>query len=160
MNLFLSISMHTMWFPRRVKEKGQMRKKEDIEGKGHFHFLIWPFPHSRSKNLRPLLNRNIPLISGKFGLRNHFWPLKSGFLTRKSEKKSPNFLGPWLPISRLTFFELSCNFRPDPCGCFSVVAIYPFLNLACKIFYQKIRSCKFFDKFVNYINIVNSLQAF
>ena len=27
-----------------------------------------------NENLRPLLNRNIPLISGKYGLRNHFWP--------------------------------------------------------------------------------------
>ena len=27
---------------------------------------------ARNKNLRPLLNRNIPLISGKYGLRNHF----------------------------------------------------------------------------------------
>ena len=27
---------------------------------------------AHSKNLRPLLNTNIPLISGKYGLRNHF----------------------------------------------------------------------------------------
>ena len=44
------------------------------------------------ENLRPLLNTNIPLISGKYGLRNHFWPLESHFLMRKSEKKGPNFL--------------------------------------------------------------------
>ena len=36
------------------------------------------------KNLTPLLNTNIPLISGKYGLRNHFWPLESRFLMRKS----------------------------------------------------------------------------
>ena len=33
----------------------------------------------RNENLRPLVNRNIPQISGKYGLRNHFWPLESGF---------------------------------------------------------------------------------
>ena len=81
-------------------------------GKGHFLLLKWPFPHSRfghyrNKNLRPLLNRNIPLISRKYGLRNHFWPLESVFLMRKSEKKGPNFWGTLLPILRL---ESSCNF--------------------------------------------------
>ena len=30
------------------------------------------------------------LISGKYGLRNHFWPLKSHFRMWKSEKKGPN----------------------------------------------------------------------
>ena len=64
-----------------------------------------------NENLRPLLNRNISPISGKYGLRNHFWPLESGFLMRKSEKKSPNFLGPLLPILKLTFLEWSRNFR-------------------------------------------------
>ena len=61
---------------------------------------------SRNENLRPLLNRNIPLISGKYGLRNHFWPLKSGFLMRKSEKKGLNFLRRYGLILRLTFSEL------------------------------------------------------
>ena len=42
---------------------------------------------ARNENLRPLLNRNIALISGKYGLRNHFCPLESVFLLRKSEKK-------------------------------------------------------------------------
>ena len=41
---------------------------------------------ARKENLRPLLNTNIPLISGKYSLRNHFWPLESRFLMRKSEK--------------------------------------------------------------------------
>ena len=27
---------------------------------------------ARNENIRPLLNRNIPLISGKYGLKNHF----------------------------------------------------------------------------------------
>ena len=57
----------------------------------------WPFPHSRfghfhssaqNENLRPPLNTNIPLISGKYGFRNHFWPLESRFLMRKSEKNA------------------------------------------------------------------------
>ena len=43
--------------------------------------------NARNKNLRPLFYRNIPLISGKYGLRNHFWPLESRFLMRKIEKK-------------------------------------------------------------------------
>ena len=42
----------------------------------------------RHKNLRPLLNTNIPLISGNYGLINHFWPLESRFLMWKNEKKS------------------------------------------------------------------------
>ena len=50
---------------------------------------------ARNENLRPLLNKNVPLIKGKYGLRNHFWPLESRFLVRKSAKnwifsKSPN----------------------------------------------------------------------
>ena len=64
-----------------------------------------------NENLRPLLNRNIPLIDGNYGLKNHFLPLESVFLMRKSDKKGPNFLGPLLPILRLTFLESSCNFR-------------------------------------------------
>ena len=28
--------------------------------------------NARNENLRPLLNTNIPLISGKYGLINHF----------------------------------------------------------------------------------------
>ena len=66
---------------------------------------------ARFENLRPLLNRNIPLISGKYGLRNHLGPLESGILVRKSEKKGPNFLGTLLPILRLKFLELLRNFR-------------------------------------------------
>ena len=39
-----------------------------------FYVLKWPVPHSssaRNENVRPLLDKNIPLISGKYGLRNH-----------------------------------------------------------------------------------------
>ena len=42
---------------------------------------------ARNENLRPPLSTNKPLISGKYGLRNHFLPLESRFLMRKSEKK-------------------------------------------------------------------------
>ena len=49
-----------------------------------------PFLHSQidhwNKNHRPLFNTNIPPISGKYGLRNHFWSLESGFLMRKREE--------------------------------------------------------------------------
>ena len=44
--------------------------------------------NARNENLRPLLNKNIPLISGNYGLRNHFWPLESCFLMGENEKKS------------------------------------------------------------------------
>ena len=42
---------------------------------------------------------------------NFFWPLESGFLMRKSEKKGPNFFGPLLLILRLTFLESSYSFQ-------------------------------------------------
>ena len=45
---------------------------------------------AQNENLKPLFNTNIPIISGNYGLRNHFWRLQSGFLMRKSEKKGPN----------------------------------------------------------------------
>ena len=61
-------------------------------GKGHFS------KYKRNENLRPILNRNIPLISGKYGLRNQFCPLESVFLMRKSEKKGPNSKFPRCPI--------------------------------------------------------------
>ena len=48
----------------------------------------------RNENLKPLLNTNIPLIGGIYGHRNHFWPLESRFLMRKSEKKGPNSKSP------------------------------------------------------------------
>ena len=60
---------------------------------------------AQNENLRPLLNRNIPLISGKYGLRNHFWPLESGFLVRKSEEKGQNFLA--LSAGKFTYSESS-----------------------------------------------------
>ena len=50
----------------------------------------------RKKN--SLLNTNIPLISGICGLRNHFWPLESRFLMRKSEKKGRYSKRSWFPI--------------------------------------------------------------
>ena len=43
---------------------------------------------AQNKNLRPLLNANTTLFSGKYCLKNHFWPLESRFLMRKSEKNS------------------------------------------------------------------------
>ena len=72
-------------------------------GKGHFRRWKWPFPHSRFGHfLRPLFN-TIYL----YDLRNHIWPLESGFLMRKSEKKGHNFLGPWGQIFKFTYFESS-----------------------------------------------------
>ena len=56
---------------------------------------IYTFPHSRfghfqwPKQKSKTTSTNIPLISGKYGLKNHFGPLESGLLMRKSEKKGP-----------------------------------------------------------------------
>ena len=47
-----------------------------------------------NENLSPLFNRNIPLISGKYDLRNHFWQLESRFSHEEKWEKGPNFWGP------------------------------------------------------------------
>ena len=58
----------------------------------------WAASSAQNENLRPLLNRNIPLISGKNGLRNHFWPLESGFShEQKWEKVRKRGLKQWNP---------------------------------------------------------------
>ena len=67
---------------------------------------------AQNENLRPLQDTGIPLISGKYGLRNHFWPLESRFLMSKSEKKGPNFLGPKGLIFKLTYIESSHQIQP------------------------------------------------
>ena len=46
---------------------------------------------AQNENRRPLFNRNIPLISGKYGFRNHFWPLESGFSWGKMRKRALTF---------------------------------------------------------------------
>ena len=65
---------------------------------------------ARNENLRPLLNTNITLISGKYGLRNHFWPLECRFLMRKSEKNrfSQTPLNSRFWALGFLFFTLSC----------------------------------------------------
>ena len=73
--------------------KGSLENKEKailVSENGLFLTLGWGTSSARNENLRPLTNTNIPLDSGKYGLRNHFWPLESCFLMRKSEKKGPN----------------------------------------------------------------------
>ena len=117
-----------------------------VSESGLFFTLGSGTSRARNKNLRPLLNRNIPLISGKYGLRNHFQSLESVFLMKKSENKGPNFWGPLLLILRLTFLEVFCNFRQfglkkiwvffywtghqDPCVPWQMVSAFPsFLHL-------------------------------
>ena len=64
------------------------------------------------ENLRPLLNGNIPLISGNYGLRNHFWPPESLFLMRKNEKKSRFSQNPWFwAFGFLIYTSSSANFK-------------------------------------------------
>ena len=82
-----------------------------VSESGLFFTLSSGTSRARNKNLRPLLNRNIPLTSGKYGLRNHFQSLESVFLMKKSENKGPNFWGPLLLILGLTFLESFFNFR-------------------------------------------------
>ena len=86
--------------------------------------------NARNKNLRPLFNTNIPPISGKYGLRNHFWSLESGFLMRKREENDFFSKSAKLPI--LSFWILNvhiiiCQFQKrstvihffslSPCSC-------------------------------------------
>merc|ERR1711952_349542 len=87
-------------------------------------------PEAQNKNLRPLFNTNIPPISGKYGLRNHFWSLESGFLMRKREENHFFSKSAKLPI--LSFWILNvhiiiCQFQKrsavihffslSPCSC-------------------------------------------
>ena len=69
-----------------------------------------------NENLRSLLNTNISLNNGKYGIRNHFWPLESRFFMRKSEKKGPNgliyifwnpflFIFLWTKIKKITMVD-------------------------------------------------------
>ena len=60
-------------------------KAHSVNENGLFLTLGSGISSARNENLRQLLNTNIPQISGKYGLRNHFWPLESCFLMRKSE---------------------------------------------------------------------------
>ena len=50
-------------------------------------------------------------VPGRFPFTSHFdfWPLESRFSHEEKWEKGPNFLGPLLPILRLTFLESSCN---------------------------------------------------
>ena len=97
---------------------------------GLFLTLSSGISSARNENLRPLLNRNITLNSGTYGLRNHFWPLENGFLMRRIEKKGPNFLGrhdlyiigvltsnptTWLKQNFWVFFLIWHLIWHDPC---------------------------------------------
>ena len=63
-----------------------------------------PTSSAQNENLRPLLNRNIPLISGKYGLRNHFWPLESVFShEQKWEKVRKRGLKQWNPSCAILY---------------------------------------------------------
>ena len=82
--------------------------------KGHFSKWKWLFltlgsgtSSAWKENLRPLLNTHVPLFNGKYGLRNHFWPLESRFLMRKSEKNDRNFLGYMGRILKSIYLESS-----------------------------------------------------
>ena len=68
-------------------ERKNLKKKKKIKLKKWLFLTFWmDTSNARNKNLRPLFNTNIPPISGKYGLRNHFWSLESGFLMRKREE--------------------------------------------------------------------------
>ena len=86
--------------------------------------------NARNKNLRPLFNTNIPPISGKYGLRTHFWSLESGFLMRKREENdffSKSAKDPILSFWILNVHIIICQFQKrstvihffslSPCSC-------------------------------------------
>ena len=75
--------------------------------KGLFLTFRMGTSNARNKNLRPLFNTNIPPISGKYGLRNHFWSLESGFLMRKREENDFFSKSAKLPI--LSFWILNVH---------------------------------------------------
>ena len=57
----------------------------------------------------------MPLISGKYGLKNHF-DQESGFLMRKNEKKGPEAMKPLLSYSigqHGLKTVVRSNFRPE-----------------------------------------------
>ena len=81
-----------------MDEYKTLKKRDVISENDLFLTLGLGTSNARNENLRPLLNTNIPLISGNYGLRNHFWPLESRFLMRKNEKKSIFSFGPNGPI--------------------------------------------------------------
>ena len=77
-----------------------------------YHFYVKEAFSSLSawnENPRPLLNRNIPLISGKYGLRNHFWPLKVFFSWGKVRKRALNQKAP-VPDVQIFFGDSWGNF--------------------------------------------------
>ena len=89
-----------MW--SQILESG----KGHISESGLFLTLGSGTSSDQNENLRPLLNRNIPPISGKYGLRNHFLPVESGFLMRKREKKGPiTFQAPCSRFKDLHFWN-------------------------------------------------------
>ena len=85
--------------------------------KGQINKWKLPFPHSRfdhfqrpKQKSKTTLNRNITLISGKYGLRNHFWPLESGFSQeQKWEKGAWSYETPPTPFYRSTRSQNSCQ---------------------------------------------------
>ena len=71
-----------------------------------------------NKKLRPLFNVNIPPISGKYGLRNHFLPLESGFLMRLKVRKGALTKKKRLIISMNAFTEHTHRSISHPIGIF------------------------------------------
>ena len=56
----------------RADPMGTIWMGSEVSETGLFLTLGPGTSNARNENLRPLLNRHIPLISGKYGLRNHF----------------------------------------------------------------------------------------
>ena len=116
---------HLVWISEQRQSQSLFKLK-----KGLFLTFRMGTSNARNKNLRPLFNTNIPPISGKYGLRNHFWSLESGFLMRKREENDFFSKSAKLPI--LSFWILNvhiiiCQFQKrstvihffslSPCSC-------------------------------------------
>ena len=106
--LFASLSLVAgAWTERKkIFHGGSFLKLAKVK-KGLFLTFRMGTSNARNKNLRPLFNTNIPPISGKYGLRNHFWSLESGFLMRKREENDFFSKSAKLPI--LSFWILNVH---------------------------------------------------
>ena len=82
---------------------------------------------ARNENIGPLFNTNIPQISRKCGLRNHFWPLGIAFLMRNMRKRVITFKN--IRAIFLCSFCLGKNgFRPHVCSCFDSTQAMPIVQ--------------------------------
>ena len=147
--------------------------------KGLFLTFRMGTSNARNKNLRPLFNTNIPPISGKYGLRNHFWSLESGFLMRKREENDFFSKSAKLPI--LSFWILNvhiiiCQFQKrstvihffslSPCSCHQWLVFrhfqlpVHFIQYTCPLFVKTSSQHTFLSACLLAIMLLNDILSF